>query len=471
MATLKPTSCRLRTYQVGFGDCFLLTFRYPPTRAARSRDRHLLIDFGSTHIPETLRRGLSTKVPNHLKEKVKKLKSPITPSRYMTLIAEDIAHASNGKLHAVVATHRHKDHIDGFKPNASGTAAGNIIASLKPEVVLMPWTEDPNAKPDARTATQELSDDESFVRGLLGMQALAGAVAEQMAAMRKALLSRNAPSVRGALQLQFLGENNLSNRAAVENLLTMGRRKPRFLSFGKEAGLKTVLPGVDVDVLGPPTAEQSTAILNQRRTDPDEFWHLHADFWAIQGETGLAATGDDDEFFSKDTTTGLPPMHARWLASRLDQLNVDQTLQIVRILDRALNNTSLILLFRAGKKTLLFPGDAQIENWLYALTQSSISNAVRRALARTDFYKVGHHGSLNATPKSLWELFEKKSTDLTAADRLKSIVSTRSGVHGSPESGTEVPRRKLVAALKKHSHFASTQDSKKFCFDVEWDLP
>ena len=34
---------------------------------------------------------------------------------------------------------------------------------------------------------------------------------------------------------------------------------------------------------------------------------------------------------------------------------------------------------------------------------------VRKLLADVDFYKVGHHGSLNATPrKLLWEAFTKR---------------------------------------------------------------
>ena len=42
MPKLAPSSVTLFTYQVGFGDCFLLRFSYP------DRDRHVLIDFGST---------------------------------------------------------------------------------------------------------------------------------------------------------------------------------------------------------------------------------------------------------------------------------------------------------------------------------------------------------------------------------------------------------------------------------------
>ena len=68
----------------------------------------------------------------------------------------------------------------------------------------------------------------------------------------------------------------------------------------------------------------------------------------------------------------------------------------VRAMDDALNNTSVILLFEFGTRKLLFPGDAQIENWSYALSRK----ADLAMLADTDVYKVGHHGSHNATLKA-----------------------------------------------------------------------
>ena len=60
-------------------------------------------------------------------------------------------------------------------------------------------------------------------------------------------------------------------------------------------------------------------------------------------------------------------MQTRWFTKRLDTIRGDELLEIVRALDQAMNNTSLILLFEVGAKKLLFAGDAQIENWLYAL--------------------------------------------------------------------------------------------------------
>src|SRR3546814_13465997 len=43
---VRPTDLTLRSYKVGFGDCFLLTFHYP------NFDRNLLVDFGTMRVPE-----------------------------------------------------------------------------------------------------------------------------------------------------------------------------------------------------------------------------------------------------------------------------------------------------------------------------------------------------------------------------------------------------------------------------------
>src|SRR5262249_3307578 len=76
-------------------------------------------------------------------------------------------------------------------------------------------------------------------------------------------------------------------------------------------------------------------------------------------------------------------------------------------LDKATNNTSLALAIELseGGKVLLFPGDAQIGNWLswercsWLESDGSKERKVTAAdlLARTWLYKVGHHASHNAT--------------------------------------------------------------------------
>src|SRR6516162_197366 len=115
-----PTRATIRTYHVGFGDCFLISFQY-----ARKSERHVLIDFGSTGFPKGV------------------------PKSRMMEIAEDIKQRTGGKLHAVVATHRHRDHISGFATAKARNGTGDIIKSLKPDLVVQPWTEDPKLAPNA----------------------------------------------------------------------------------------------------------------------------------------------------------------------------------------------------------------------------------------------------------------------------------------------------------------------------------
>lgn len=101
-------------YEVGHGDCFLLTFRY-----RRQADRNVLIDCGTT--------------------------AATWQEQYRRLgeIASDIKSQCGGRLDAVVATHPHRDHIGGFARSKSPAAPGAILAGLRPKLVLMPWTEDP----------------------------------------------------------------------------------------------------------------------------------------------------------------------------------------------------------------------------------------------------------------------------------------------------------------------------------------
>lgn len=409
-----PTSVTIRSYQVGFGDCFLLSFNYGEEENAPAK--HVLIDFGSTG-------------------------KPPQSSLSMEEIANRIKADCGEKLHAVVATHRHADHISGF-----GGKPGKIIAGLKPDLVLQPWTEDPDAAPDAQEAATAAAGG---VKGFLAMLERMHRVAEQ--------IHREAASLRGlktvAGQIGFLGEDNLKNLDAIRNLQNMPCRHV-YAAYGKPSGLEPLLPGVKVRVLGPPTLKQSAAIQKQRQEDASEFWHLQA--LAVRPKAGRKA--EPARLFPKAAraSTADLPFQTRWFLPRLDAMRGEQLLEIVRILDKQMNNTSVILLFEVGGRKLLFPGDAQIENWLYALTAAPDSAEVRGLLAQVDVYKVGHHGSLNATPKSLWNLFEKRH-ETEGPGRLQSLVSTMAGKHGSADRGTEVPRKKLMDALGRETTLFNTQ--------------
>lgn len=418
---VQPVEMILRSYDVGFGDCLLLTFRYAEF------NRHVLIDFGSTRPP-----------------KGKKLHA------HMLAVAKDIAERCEGKLHALVVTHRHKDHLSGFAYK-DGKGPGAIIRALDPDLIIQPWTENPKAQPGtkkrAKTASSSVKAKQQHLTALTDMNHFAGYVV----AASKRLRGNHLKSVRD--QLEFLGDDNdLANRDAVTNLMKMKGRK-RYVSFGVDSGLKSILPGVVTHVLGPPTLDQEPGIATQRSKDSEQFWlqlEERANFWAKHGQ--IARSGSTGRPLFPRHVEKRHPWDMRWYRYQAQREQAENMLSIVRTLDGVMNNTSVILLFEAGSKSLLFPGDAQYENWMYALSQAAI---VKR-LAKVDLYKVGHHGSLNATPKDLWNLFAAKGGKAKTG-RLESVLSTLAGVHGSEAAHTEVPRDPLVAALTKQSNLTDTR--------------
>jgi hypothetical protein len=365
-------------------------------------------------------------------------KQKTVKGNYANAVAAAIREDCGGKLHAVVATHRHQDHVSGFA-RQGGRGPGEIIRALKPDLVIQPWTEDPQAPTDATAPGRR-----GFTRTLLGMQQVAGQVVQAAAGLR-------GDRFRGVRsQLQAIGMDNISNRDAVENLQSMAPNC--YVHHGSNAGLGRLLPGVRTTVLGPPTVEQSASIGTQRSADADEFWHLSDAFWQRLGLTKAAHRAGAKPLFPRHPT-GRLPRSAGWFRYYAMREQADSLLSIVRMLDKAMNNTSVILLFEVNDRVVLFPGDAQYENWMYALSKPAL---VER-LARVNLYKVGHHGSLNATPRTLWNAFAQKGGAATPR-RLQTLLSTMSGVHGDPERRTEVPRSSLLNALHEHSHLTSTQE-------------
>ena len=413
----RPSSASLFSYQVGFGDCFLVRFAYP------DRDRHVLIDFGTTKLPDT------------------------APKDQMLRIAEDIADKCGGKLDAVVATHRHADHISGFATNADGTASGDVIRGLHPDVVVQPWTEAPDEALDG-LGPEISAPERSIGQKIAALQAM-----HDVAETAVAMLDGNGlkhMSEEARAQIDFIGHDNVKNLSAVENLMAMGKAAQAVYAWhGSDSGLEALLPGVTVRVLGPPTLRQSDEIRKMASRNPDEFWQFS--LTALRLDGSLATESDSDRLFPSHPVflAGRLPIEMIGIRDRIERARANQMLSIVTALDSQMNNTSLILLFEAGGRKLLFPGDAQIENWNYAL------HRVPELLDDVDLYKVGHHGSRNATPRSMWNRFAKRS-DKAGPDRLKSVMSTLPGKHGSAKAHTEVPRETLVEELDSRSELHST---------------
>ena len=428
-----PTSLTIHQYQVGFGDCYLLSFHYG---APGAKDRNVLIDFGSKYAP----RKLAMKA-------------------LMKRVADDIAQVcAPSRLHAVVLSHRHQDHLSGFARGKNRDGPGEVIRNLRPKVVIQPWTEHPDAERDAEVPPGIRVQHRAFTNRLERMHE----VADAAVAEANHLLATEGTSGRwrGLFSaLRFLGEEGIKNADAVGNLMDMAEEN-YYVHHGSRSGLETILPGVKVTVLGPPTLEQSQEILKERRDDVDQFW-------LQQALAGRRVANRKGRLFPEAETSDLsnPPSYARWIIPRLRRIRGEGLLEIVRIIDDALNNTSVILLFEVKGTALLFPGDAQIENWEYALGKTAL---VQR-LARVDVYKVGHHGSRNATPKSLWNRFENRG-DKTKPGRLMTLISTLGGKYGKAGGHGEVPRRTLMKALRQDSDCRSTQAIKRVKQTIELDL-
>jgi hypothetical protein len=368
----------------------------------------------------------------------------------------------------------------------------------KNALILQPWTENPRVPPKATspagTSLGVKALQSAFVTSLQRMHEVAESVAAQARRLRPSDIEatpdagraeapggasparqddqpleplpglestdrRQAVGKRLQELLAFLGETNLKNASAVKNLIAMSTpKRHRYLSYGDRSGLETVLPGVKIEVLGPPTIKDYKEVLKQRGTDTEEFWHLQAAAARVAARPGRGV------LFPRVPRADEVPQSARWFVRRLRGIHAQQLLELVRIVDNYMNNTSLILLFTIGSKRLLFSGDAQIENWEYALKVAKEKKQNVKDLAGVTVYKVGHHGSLNATPKTLWNGFRKKDKGL------ETLLSTRHGKHGHASSGTEVPRKPLLDALESESKLHSTLElagtKKEFFEDV-----
>jgi hypothetical protein len=83
---------------------------------------------------------------------------------------------------------------------------------------------------------------------------------------------------------------------------------------------------------------------------------------------------------------------------------------------------------------------------------------------------VGHHGSRNATPRTLFNLWNEAATRDRA---MVALMSTKKGVFpGTPGSNTEVPRETLVTALgQRMKPLSSTMDLQPGVSHVEVAAP
>ena len=389
------TGARIRMYRVGFGDFFTLSV------PAEGGLAHILIDC-----------GVHAKDLGVIGDAVAKLKAD-----------------TGGKLALVIMTHRHADHISGF------AKARDLFETFSVERVWMSGFENRGDKQAMRIQAQ-------IAATAMRLQAaLAAAPADD----EHVLMAGNALGVAGA-----------GNDAALEMLhgfkTAAGEKTPvDYYWAGQPATLPPVLEkaGLEAEILGPPQDPQLLAQMDNK---------AHQYLAGADGEEEAPAAPFAPAY--RVAAFPWPPgfksiFPIEQVVANIHDAQTGIVAAAAQNADNSLNNQSLVVLFTFGGKTMLFAGDAQWGNWANFLFGGPIgtpghTGLTKRAqdiLSNLDFYKVGHHGSTNATPKDVVDAI---------GQRCVAMCSTAIGAYGKEKSNSEVPRLPLIAALdaKTGQHLA-----------------
>jgi beta-lactamase superfamily II metal-dependent hydrolase len=373
----------IRMYNVGFGDAFLLLF------PDQNRPRRVLVDCGM----HSMGPG-----PRKMKEVVKQ-------------IVDDTTDADGkSRIDVVVATHRHQDHVSGFsQPLWNKVEVGEVW---------MPWTEHPTD-----LQARKIRETQSARAHSLAL----------------ALTRLNADD-----SVMAIAQNNLTNRAAMSILHDgfAGQPQRRFLPTKRkrERSFDTpVLPGVRVHVLGPSRKQEVI-----RDMDPEKS-ESYLQFLLTRSQPGDQRLRPFRSEWSLPLTTYrrfYPHLHfTDHMKRQFSKVGAGTEFDLVTKLEKSVNGTSLLLMFVIGKAHLLFPGDAQWGTWKAALEDPEW----QELLSKTAFYKIGHHGSHNATPRSFVTKHLSKS--------FFGMVSTR-----DTKKWRDIPRLPLLEELRKRSNRVMRSD-------------
>jgi beta-lactamase superfamily II metal-dependent hydrolase len=366
----------VRMYNVGFGDAFLVTV------PADDGVKRILFDCGT--IAPAPGRNLSEVVSRIVKD----------------------ATSTDGVPHidVVVATHRHRDHVSGFEEG--------IWANVEVSEVWLPWTEDPT-DPQAREIRETQSRLALALSAAFQAKAAAGNPVEAAFAE--------------------MVSNALTNEKAMRTLHSgfKGRARRRFLpaedpaerSFESKA-----LPGVTIHALGP--SRNKDVIRDMLPPKGETYLRLNA---AALDETGKPRAPFAEQFIEHGEPSGASfPEEDRQKIRSSTQFS---DLEAVVALDQAVNGTSLMLVLEVAGTHLLFAGDAQWGTWTTAMKDPRWTDILKQ----TRFYKIGHHGSENATPRSFVESL--------LPDGAWAMAST---IQRDQWAG--IPKPELLAALEKEKH-------------------
>ena len=358
----------------------------------------------------------------------KKPTTSLGRDRIIAAVEDFISHTGKS-IDLVVATHEHYDHLSGF------ILANEQFADLEIGKVWMAWTEDRTdklansyraKKNKALAALARLTDDPAF------------AATSEMETVSNLLQFYGEIDVVKRSEMDAVApkdDQKLPGNASCAQVLDWLRRRARienvsFLKPGEEVrwGVQNAFHAY---VLGPPRDDEKLRQLDPSKGAAREVYLARPE----DAETvrGLSGRVGKEELQSDDLPFALPyrrhydPTHRkdrrlqqarRWndqvvmlyelsdAARRIDDVWSGSAEDLALKIDGDVNNTSLALAFELPDgKVLLFPGDAQVGNWLSwgdqtypaARTKADGGRTIDELLSRTILYKVGHHASHNAT--------------------------------------------------------------------------
>jgi beta-lactamase superfamily II metal-dependent hydrolase len=363
----------VRMYKVGFGDCFLLSF------PSADGHRHVLVDCGA-HPKGTL---------GNLAE-----------------VAENVRDTTGNHLAAIVATHRHQDHIWGFERGLK------TFESMTVDEVWLPWVEELDNL-EARAMWKKHDGARAMLEARLNA-APAGPIRDTVAAVI-ANLKPNQVALDG-LRSRF--------GKGIEGVRYLYGGHPDLVAPGG-------IDGLVVKVLGPPKTE---AFLKKMRPPKAERW-TPATSMDGPGANGLMDSPFDERWLDPDDGKywAMEPSRVFDQAERaLFKKRMADSMDLAFALEDAVNNSSLVLMFLIGKFGLLMTGDAQWGSWDSWMR----GDLGEQTFERVTLFKLGHHGSHNATPRSI-------------IDRLPQNLTVLVPTQNTPFP--TIPEPDLIAALAERS--------------------
>jgi hypothetical protein len=412
---------KVRMYRHGLGDCFLISL----PRTDSDAPYYIMIDCGVI---------LGTADPVPLMQKVVK----------------DIAQVTGGHVDLLIGTHEHWDHLSGF------VQAKDELAKITFDQVWLAWTEDPKDPLAKRIAKERSQAVAALTKRAVRLRAFGAAAESAEAADVESILSFFGP---GDLDPGALGAAGGTTKDALENLRGLGKN----VSY-RSPGADPVTPkgtNFRLYVLGPPRDEKALMKINPSKAHPETYGIALSDvpFGLAMGDIAPGLMIDDAAPF--DAMQAIPMSDAQPEAQKMDffQKNyfgagaeawrtigstfLDGSSEFALALDSATNNSCLVLAIElADGDVLLFPADAQVGNWLSWQTLSWKVDGKDVTgpdlLGRCVLYKVGHHGSHNATLKEHGlELMEKLGVAMIPVNVAMAVK----------KRWTKMPLKELVAAL------------------------